>query len=72
MNEEYTIQFSEIQDIDSWMQMIEAVKINFPGLDTAELLGSYRQTVIKNMNRHTAICTKYSFYSALGISILIR
>lgn len=60
MGEEYITQFAEIQDIDPWMHMIEIIKSNFPGLETAEMLRSYRETVIKNMNRRTAICTKYA------------
>lgn len=59
MHEAYTLKFAEQEDVDSWMQMIEGVRANFPGLDTAELLEGYKQTVNKNINRQTAICTKY-------------
>lgn len=59
MSGKYTMQFAELQDIDSWMEMIEIVKDNFPGLETKEQMESYKQTVIKNMNRDTAICVKY-------------
>ncbi|WBW96810.1 GNAT family N-acetyltransferase [Oceanirhabdus sp. W0125-5] len=58
MNKEYSIQFAQTQDLDSWMRMIEIVKDNFPGLKTLEQFESYRQTVIKNINRETAICVK--------------
>lgn len=59
MNKEYSIQFAQVQDMDSWMNMIEIVKEEFPGLKTLEQVESYRQTVIKNINRETAICAKY-------------
>lgn len=59
MSEKYAIQFAELPDLDSWMKMIEIVRTNFPGLETTEQMESYKQTVIKNMNRYTAICAKY-------------
>ncbi|MNW58633.1 Acetyltransferase (GNAT) family protein [compost metagenome] len=60
MNEKYTIKFAGLEDLDSWMLMIESVRTNFPGLDTEELLESYKQTVIKNISRQTAICAKHA------------
>lgn len=60
MNEQYQVKFAELQDLDSWMTMIEGVRNNFPGLHTEELLEGYKQAVIKNMNRRTAICTVYA------------
>ena len=68
MDKEYSIQFAQVQDIDSWMKMIEIVKDQFPGLKTLEQLESYRQTVIKNINRKTAICVK-CFGEVVGILI---
>jgi ribosomal protein S18 acetylase RimI-like enzyme len=57
--EEYSLCFAQVQDIDSWMKMVEIVRDNFPGLETAEGLEDYRQTVIKNVERKTALCVKY-------------
>lgn len=48
-----------MQDVDSWMKMIETVRDNFPGLDSTKDLDDYRQTVIKNIKRKTALCVKY-------------
>ena len=59
LNEEYSLCFAETQDIDSWIKMIEIVRDNFPGLETAEKMDGYRQTVIKNIKRKTALCVKY-------------
>jgi ribosomal protein S18 acetylase RimI-like enzyme len=42
------------------MKMIEIVRDNFPGLDTTNGLDDYRQIVIKNIIRETALCIKYS------------
>jgi len=40
------------------MEMVNLVRWNFAGLDTEELFLSYQNTVIKNINRNTAICAK--------------
>jgi ribosomal protein S18 acetylase RimI-like enzyme len=45
-------------DIDSWMNLVDRVKWNFPGLDTKQDLANYKDTVIKNINRGTALCVK--------------
>lgn len=58
LNSKYTLCFTEMQDIDSWMKMIEIVRDNFPGLETTEKMGNYRETVIKNIKRKTALCVK--------------
>jgi ribosomal protein S18 acetylase RimI-like enzyme len=50
----YSIDFARTDDIDQWMQLVELVKADFPGLD----IESYRQTLIKNINRQTAICAR--------------
>lgn len=54
MSNKFVVQFAELQDVTSWMKMVEIVKDEFPGLE----LESYKQTVIKNINRKTAICVK--------------
>lgn len=38
MNRDYTLQFAERHDVEAWMQLIQAVRANFPGLDTDEQL----------------------------------
>lgn len=47
---------AEKKHFASWMNMIEVVKWNFPGLETEEEIASYQATVLKNMERKTAIC----------------
>lgn len=56
LNGEYTLCYAQVQDIYSWMKMIKIVRDNFPGLDTTKGLDDYRQTVIKNIIRKTALC----------------
>jgi Acetyltransferases len=48
-----------MEDIDSWMGLVYIVKDNFPGLDTEEEIDGYRRTLIKNINRKTALCVKH-------------
>lgn len=58
MNPAYTVQYAVPDDLTSWMSLVLLVRDNFPGLDTWEQLEDYRRTVIKNINRQTAICAK--------------
>ncbi len=58
LNVEYSLCYAEMQDIDEWIKMIEIVRDSFPGLETAEKMDGYRQTVIKNIKRKTALCVK--------------
>ena len=50
---------AELSDLDAWMEMLVIVKNNFPHLDTEEEINDYKQVVIKNINRKSAICVKY-------------
>lgn len=59
LNEKYLLCYAEMHDIDSWIKMIEIVRDNFPGLETTEKMDGYRETVIKNIKRKTALCVKY-------------
>ena len=58
LNMEYLLCYAEMQDIDAWIKMIEIVRDNFPGLETVEKMDGYRQTVIENIKRKTALCVK--------------
>lgn len=58
LKSDYRLSFAKLNDIDAWMQMVEVVKDNFPGLKTEEELNDYRETVIKNIKRNTALCVK--------------
>jgi len=51
--------FATYEDLHSWIELVEKVRWNFPGLESNELLQSYQDTVIKNINRNSAICAKY-------------
>jgi ribosomal protein S18 acetylase RimI-like enzyme len=59
MNNIFKLKMAELSDLHAWMEMIEIVKNNFPHLDTEKEINDYKQTVIKNINRNSAICVKY-------------
>lgn len=52
----YRIQYAGKNRLASWMELIELVRSDFPGLETDELVEGYRKTVIKNIERKSAIC----------------
>lgn len=52
------IGFGRECDIDNWMQLVNKVKENFPGLETKEALDEHRNTVLDFMSKQGAICAK--------------
>lgn len=45
-------------DIDQWMQLVEKVKENFPGLETSHAMDEHKNTVLAFMDENSAICAK--------------
>ena len=45
-------------DIESWMQLVQRVRWNFPGLDTAVALDDHRKTVLRFMGENRALFVK--------------
>ena len=52
------VQYGTLQDIDSWMQLVQRVRWNFPGLETAAALDDHRHTVLRFMGENRALCVK--------------
>lgn len=50
------IAFATTDNLASWMNLVEIVRANFPGLETEEALAEYRETVLKNIECQSAIC----------------
>lgn len=50
----YEIKLATMEDVDGWMALVEVVGEDFPGL----VLEDYRQTLIKNIHRQSALCAK--------------
>lgn len=53
---ELKIGAAEKKNLASWMSLAEIVRNGFPGLETGEALAEYRSTVVKNMERGSALC----------------
>ncbi len=45
-------------DIDLWMNLVNMVSWNFPGLETQEKIEEHRETVLRFMGKRQALCVK--------------
>ena len=45
-------------DIESWMELVQTVSWNFPGLETEVAIEDHRQTVLRFMGENRALCVK--------------
>ena len=45
-------------DIESWMELVQSVSWNFPGLETEVAIEDHRQTVLRFMGENRALCVK--------------
>lgn len=45
-------------DLAPWIELVSALRWNFPGLETAAQLDTYQETVRKNIGRKSALCAK--------------
>lgn len=52
------IRLGNARDIEDWMNLVNRVKGDFPGLETEEALNEHRHTVLAFMDRESAICAK--------------
>ena len=52
------VEYGTLQDIESWMQLVQRVRWNFPGLETALALDDHRKTVLRFMGENRALCVK--------------
>ena len=50
--------YGTVLDIDSWMEMVQSVRWNFPGLETEAALNDHRKTVLRFMGERRALCVK--------------
>ena len=52
------VEYGTLRDIKSWMELVQQVRWNFPGLETQEALEDHRQTVLRFMGENRALCVK--------------
>ena len=52
------VEYGTLQDIGSWMELVQQVRWNFPGLETQAALEDHRRTVLRFMGEQRALCVK--------------
>ena len=50
------VQFGTPDMIEDWMELVTLVRWNFPGLETRAALEEHRETVLRFMSQHRALC----------------
>lgn len=52
------VEYGALRDIQAWMELVQQVRWNFPGLETQAALDDHRQTVLRFMGEQRALCVK--------------
>ena len=52
------VEYGTSLDIESWMELVQSVSWNFPGLETAVAMDDHRKTVLRFMGENRALCVK--------------
>lgn len=52
------VEYGAMEDMESWMELVNGVRQSFPGLETQAALDDHRQTVLRFMCEHRALCVK--------------
>lgn len=50
--------FGAISDIEAWMDLVNQVSRNFPGLETQKKIEEHKETVLSFMSKKQALCVK--------------
>lgn len=51
-------EYGTVLDIDAWMQLVQRVRRNFPGLETEAAMEDHMRTVLRFMGENRALCVK--------------
>ena len=52
------VEYGTPLDIESWMELVQSVRWNFPGLETEVAMEDHRRTVLRFMGENRALCVK--------------
>lgn len=66
------IQLGKNTDVDNWMNLVEEISWNFPGLETKEKIKEYRNTVLRFIEKEQALCVKDSNEKIIGVLLFSR
>ena len=58
-------------DIESWMELVQRVSWNFPGLETEAAIEDHRKTVLRFMGENRALCVKNA-EKVVGVLLLSK
>ena len=65
------VKYGSITDIESWMELVQRVSWNFPGLETEAAIEDHRQTVLRFMGEKRALCVKNA-EKVVGVLLLSK
>ena len=65
------VQYGTLSEIDSWMELVQSVRWNFPGLETEAALEDHRKTVLRFMGEKRALCVKKAD-AVVGVLLLSK
>ena len=52
------VEYGTPLDIESWMELVQSVSWNFPGLETEVAMKDHRRTVLRFMGENRTLCVK--------------
>ena len=52
------VEYGTSLDMESWMELVQSVSWNFPGLETEAAIEDHRKTVLRFMGENRALCVK--------------
>ena len=65
------VEHGTLQDIESWMELVQRVSWNFPGLEIEAAIEDHRQTVLRFMSENRALCVKNA-EKVVGVLLLSK
>lgn len=65
------VEYGTSLDIESWMELVQSVSWNFPGLETEASIQDHRQTVLRFMEEKRALCVKEAD-TVVGVLLLSK
>ena len=65
------VEYGTSLDIESWMELVQSVSWNFPGLETEAAIEDHRKTVLRFMGENRALCVKNA-EKVVGVLLLSK
>ena len=65
------VKYGTSLDIESWMELVQSVSCNFPGLETEAAIEDHRKTVLRFMRENRALCVKAD-ENVVGVLLLSK